>query len=179
MNYPTAIIKISLYIVAFQILSCSPSPYDLSAFGDVHEIEKLVIRHPGLVNERDKLGKTITHYAVLGRNKSLLELLYLYGADLNSQDITGMTPLHVCAMWDLRASAKWLVDKGARIDLVDKYGDTPLHTSAVFGSVQVGKYLIIIGLSLEQKNYQNKSPLDLAKENGHLDWIQSILSKKR
>ncbi|MCX8065635.1 MAG: ankyrin repeat domain-containing protein [Candidatus Hydrogenedentes bacterium] len=164
---------ISLLMIA--ISRCSLlSMFDYVIKEDKLSVERMLLDNPKIVLEKDKLGKEPLHYAVCGRSRELLELLYLFGADLNAQDLTGMTPLHVCAMWDRKGACKWLLEKGANPMLKDIYGDTPLHTSAIFGSVGVGAMLLKQGLSLEDKNNNGKTPIDLAREHNNLEWLIKV-----
>ena len=162
-------------IIFFSFSGCEClSIFDYIIKNDRLEVEKKLLNHPQLISKRDKLGKTILHYAVCGKSRELLDILFVYGADLNPQDKTGMTPLHVCAMWDRKGACKWLLDRGANPKLKDIYGDTPLHTSAIFGSVGVGLMLVNVGLPLDERNNEGKTPIDLAREYNNNEWLSKV-----
>lgn len=162
-------------IMAMGVRGCeSLSVFDYVLLEDKLCVERMLLKKPELIHTRDRLGKKLIHYAVCGKCKDLLELLYLYGTDLNAQDVTGMTPLHVCAMWDRRGACKWLLERGANPTIKDEYGDTPLHTSAVFGSIGVGNMLVKQGLSLNEKNKNGKTPIELAREYNNVEWLEKV-----
>lgn len=167
-------IKICVYLFPLMITGCSPSYFDLAIKGDAVGLEKQLLKNPAIINNKDYLGKTLLHYAVCSGSKDMLELLYIYGAELNEKDITGMTPLHVCAMWDLRGPARWLVTHGANTQIKDNFGDSPLHTSAIFGTINVGKYLKTVGISMDEKNKEGMTVKELAKKYRNDKWIEEI-----
>ncbi len=166
--------KFLIYLFPLIVVGCNTSYFDLALKGDTLNLERNLLKNPKIVNEKDRLDKTMMHYAVCSGNKNVLELLYLYGARLEEKDITGMTPLHVCAMWDLNGPARWLVSRGADINVKDNFGDSLLHTSAVFGTDKIGKYLKSLGLSLEDKNREGLTPVDLAKRHKKDNWIREV-----
>lgn len=169
-KFLTAILILSVNLNGCEFMSV----FDYVIKEDILKVERILLNTPKLVSKKDKLGKTLLHYAVCGKSRDLLDTLYIYGADLNVQDITGMTPLHVCAMWDRKGACKWLLEKGSNPTLKDIYGDTPLHTSAIFGSVGVGTILLTHGLSLEDKNKEGKTPIDLAREYNNKEWLTKV-----
>ncbi len=168
---------ICLYGFLLVVMGCESSCFDLALKGDLFNLEKQLLKNPAMINSKDKLGKTMLHYAVCSGNKDILKLLYIYGTKFDEQDITGMTPLHVCAMWDLRGPAHWLISRGADVNVRDKFGDNLLHTSAIFGTVNIAKYLKTIGISTTEKNKEGMTPIDLAKKHRNYVWIREIEGK--
>lgn len=171
--YTTAVI-LSLLVMGCDVAS----HFDLASQGNVVALEKQLLKNnANIINSKDNRGKTMMHYAVCNSNKSILELLYRYGAELNIPDETGMTPLHVCALWDRKGPARWLIEHGANLQLKDKFGDNALHTSAVFGSINIGKYLLDIGMSIDEKNAEGLTPIDLAVKYRNYDWLHKVGGK--
>ncbi|HOV32051.1 MAG TPA: ankyrin repeat domain-containing protein [Candidatus Hydrogenedens sp.] len=172
-------VYIRAIILSLLVMGCNiSSNFDLASRGNVVTLEKLLLKNnSNIINSKDNWGKTMMHYAVCDGNKSILELLYRYGAELDIPDETGMTPLHVCAMWDRKGPARWLVEHGANLQLKDEFGDTALHTSAVFGSINTGKYLLGIGMSLNEKNAKGLTPIDLAIKYRNHDWLHEVGGK--
>lgn len=68
------------------------------------------------VNDRDKLGYSMLHYAASHEHIDLIKYLVEKGADVNSLDLTGWTPLHLAAIADHHKACKTLLDFGANFE---------------------------------------------------------------
>ena len=85
------------------------------------------------------------------------------------------TPLHLCAEYENYSVAEILLRKGAVVDPVDKYGNTPLWVAVFNEDYKLAQLLVSYGANKDNKNLNNKSPLDFAKQTGNEDMI-NILS---
>lgn len=68
------------------------------------------------------------------------------------------------------------MQNGAVVDYVDKYGNTPLWVAVFNEDYKLAQLLISYGANKDNKNSNNKSPLDFAKQTGNEDMI-NILSQ--
>ena len=61
--------------------------------GDLESVKSLLNTNSNLVNQRDEVGATPLHYAVLNGNREIARLLIDRGADINCRDTRfGATP---------------------------------------------------------------------------------------
>jgi len=70
---------------------------------------------------------------------------------------------------------KVLLILGVNIDEIGTIDMTPLSIACQEGDISLVKYLIEKGASLNKVDYNNKTAIDYAKENGH-DEIVELLS---
>lgn len=109
--------------------------------GNIEEVEKCIGVN-GVVNKKDKDGKTSLHYAAQitvenFQKYEIIELLIESGAEVNVQDKMGRTPLHDAAEFEINSEwdgankevIEFLIKKGAEINLQDKKGKTALYIS--------------------------------------------------
>jgi uncharacterized protein len=78
------------------------------------------------VTDRDRLGRSAVHYAVVDGDVDRLKALLAGGADPDVADADGWRPLHFAAQAQDAAAIEALVAVGAARDPVDRHGSTPL-----------------------------------------------------
>ncbi|MGW7067122.1 ankyrin repeat domain-containing protein [Streptomyces sp. NPDC054855] len=116
------------------------------------------------MTDRDRLGRTAAHYAVVDGNAARLRALLAGGADPEAVDACGWTPLHFAAQAQDPAAAEVLLAAGASVDAVDRQGNTPLW-KAVFNSRGEGatiRVLVEAGADPDLVNVHGVSPRSLA-----------------
>jgi ankyrin repeat protein len=71
---------------------------------------------------------------------------------------------------------KMLLDKGANPNIVERTeGQTPLHRVAVRGRKKaVAEMLLAHGADMNTRDWYGKTPLSLAKENGHAEIVELL-----
>lgn len=84
-------------------------------------------------------------------------------ADINITDIRGATPLHRAASKGNLGIVKLLLEYNDKlsVNLRDSYGNTPLHLACEEDRQEEAKLLVQNGASLDTKNKEEKTPLDL------------------
>jgi ankyrin repeat protein len=61
--------------------------------GVVDDVKAILQSNPDLINERDRLGATVLHYAAFGGHRFVAQFLVQQGADINAPDAEfGATP---------------------------------------------------------------------------------------
>jgi len=96
---------------------------------------------------------------------SSVENLIQRGARVNKEWEDGDTPLSIAICNENLDLIKYLVEHGANIN--QKYGkddDTPLHDAVIMGNKNIVKYLVRKGAHVNRKNYQEKTPIDIAED---------------
>lgn len=88
----------------------------------------------------------------------------------------GRTALHEAALIGRAAMAEFLLAKGAAVDVREDRGRyMPLHYAARSGRVEVAKLLLAAKATVELKDIDGKTPLDLARQQGHTE-IENLLT---
>ncbi|KAL6697151.1 ankyrin repeat-containing domain protein [Trichoderma pleuroticola] len=134
----------------------------------------------------------------------VVQLLLEKGASVDVQGREGTAPIHCAARAGHLEMVEMLLEFGANIDIADGYGNTALHEAALNRSADIfetlckrgcqkrrnkhGRAAIHIaamrGLSsainhlgdyANSKDSQKKTPLHLAVEHGHKDFVQQLL----
>jgi ankyrin repeat protein len=145
---------------------------------------KLLIESRANIDAADDNNKwTPLHWAVSGggsstnrdeRRLEILEILLKAGANANAPDKDNSTPLHF-AVKRLHEQAevsavKLLLSYGANPNMIDIRGNTPLHDAVEYiGSTQqykieTVKMLVQAGTRLDARNKDNKTPLQIARD---------------
>ena len=71
-------------------------------------------------------GHTPLHWAGIGGNREVAELLLAKGAEVNARTINGVMPLHLAAFWNSKEVAELLLARGAEVNAQNGSGKTPL-----------------------------------------------------
>jgi ankyrin repeat protein len=75
---------------------------------------------------RDRMGRTVVHYAVVRGDVDGLRELLAGGADPDAVDEAGWTPLHFAAQAQDSLATEVLLSVGVSVDVPDRHGNTAL-----------------------------------------------------
>ncbi|KAI1887511.1 hypothetical protein AGOR_G00191070 [Albula goreensis] len=109
-------------------------------------------------------------------NTQRVRILLQNGVDVNAVNCFGRTPLQVMMMGSTTV-AQLLLRHGANPNLQDSStGSTPLHDAARQGFLDTVEILIESRADPNIMDYNNRRPIDLARENGHLTVVAFLES---
>ncbi len=165
-----------------------PSPYDrlhdAIKRGDLDEVEWLVERFPGAVNEcpdqsrfkrRDPELTTALAKAIQTDDQRMVRLLLKYGAEVNRE--REAAPLYLVKSAGV---AQILIDAGANVNGRSRSpngrstGNTPLHYAP---NVAIAKTLLAAGAELNCRNSEGETPLSTAIQEGPNDLVEFLFQK--
>lgn len=153
--------KISQYSVGYIMLFIRNSNETFNR--SLKELEKNSYEN---INEKNKKGRTILHYAVRESGPKTVRLLIKKGADINPADVGGYVPMHLAVMGKRLKNVKELINSGANVNVVECNGKhTPLHFACMVGEVEIVKELIKAGAETDQPDKSDKIPADYARNN--------------
>ncbi|KAK9830304.1 hypothetical protein WJX72_010886 [[Myrmecia] bisecta] len=114
--------------------------------------------------------------AKLGDLEALRRLLEA-GADVNKQDARGITPLGVAVGFNKVPVIKELLAAKADVSLLDAKDNSVLHYAAGYGRREAAELLLEAGASLDCRNVDGQTPVDVAELNREAKMVAFLESK--
>ncbi|KAF2968452.1 hypothetical protein GQX73_g5073 [Xylaria multiplex] len=118
--------------------------------------DKLSLRYPTIVNQKDKFGKSPLCYAAANGHRSIVQGLLKRGAKVDSRDENGLTPLLWATGHGHSEVVVLLLENGARqksnLETRDQHGRTPLLKAAYNGDPGAVKILLDSGAEVNALN---------------------------
>jgi ankyrin repeat protein len=167
------------------LLTSASSGYD-SEDANALSIIKLLIIGGADPHAVDNDGNNALHLATKKDRPGRIEGLIKLGIDVNATNKEGKTPLHFAISESNSKSVKALFDGGANHLLVDKNKKNYLHFFASAPKSDnnennlIVKFLIKKGVDIKAVDIENKTVIQIAKDNGNtfiIDIIEAELSK--
>jgi ankyrin repeat protein len=120
--------------------------------------------------------QTPLHFAAVGGETEVAELLVAAGADPDAVCGEGETVLHKAAEAGRRGVVRVLLRAGAAIDPPrENDGATPLHMAALAGHADLCRLLLRAGADVEARTPRGHSPLHFAVMGGH--WRSGVIEE--
>jgi ankyrin repeat protein len=165
----------------------------LNAHGNFAKVKALIEADPRLLNVSADWHETPLEAASHMGNRTIAEWLLDRGAPLNiftaamlgrvddvvrfldedpdlvrQRGVHGMPMLFFPAASGQLGVAELLVERGAEIT-DGAGGNTALHAAAYFGRLEMAEWLLERGADTTATDYEGKTPLQVAEENGHAE----------
>ena len=138
------------------------APLHYAAEGGYKEIVELLLAKGADVNQRDKIGKTPTYWAMRYGRKEVTAILRKHGGK------TGIELAQKTNIWNAVAAnniqfIKELIISGEDVNAkVNDKGWTPLHATGMFGYKECAEFLIAKGADVNAKDDNGETALDWA-----------------
>ncbi|KAJ7372341.1 hypothetical protein OS493_019786 [Desmophyllum pertusum] len=162
------------------ICHCGYTPLHLAArYGHENLGISLIFKRGAHVDARDCSGATALHVAACHNQQGFVNIFShsKVGGDINSKTLNGSSPLHSAAACGAVEVIDYLLYWKANLTADDNHGMTPLHysilnvkSSQLYPNVFlndscVNESLIQRNATLEKRDKQGKTPLEVAIEN--------------
>ncbi|KAL7917163.1 ankyrin repeat-containing domain protein [Trichoderma austrokoningii] len=128
------------------------------------------------VNTRDSTKRTPLAYASLNGHLSIIRMLIKAGARANMQDDIGATPISYSLCIGRQDIANELT-KGTETRPVAEIRDELLLSAVTANHESIVKRLLDTGADTETVGKDNKTPLVIAIEHGHMDVAQLLINR--
>lgn len=104
------------------------------------------------------------------RNKKIVEILLMNGANPNITDFDNHTPLFVATKEKSVEICRLLIEYGANLNIPERTGQTPLHLACKYptGREEIAKLLIAHGANLHLADFKRRIALDFAELSGNV-----------
>lgn len=152
------------------------TPLIYTVFNGHVDVARLLLNEGADAEARDHCGLTALMFAILKKNKEIVNCLIDGGASIEThEDIFGMTS----AMWAVIHGDKDLVEllikKGAKLDSRDNSGWTLLHYACNRGREELSIDLIKRGADVNAKDKEGNTPLMIAANQAKVGIIKLLL----
>lgn len=155
------------FLIVFGGRVFSNEIHEFAQKGDLEGVKTLIGQKPGLVNAKDKDGRTPLHWACRGVHLDIVKYLVENGADVNAEDNNKVVPLHSLGVRNSTAAIESLLAKGADINVKDYSSHTALHHAAMNDAADAADLLIKKGADIDSRDDYQRTPLILcARERG-------------
>jgi uncharacterized protein len=172
--------------IATAILARRPklTVFEAAAAGDTARVREIVGRDRAQANAVAPDGFSPLGLAAFFKRREVVRYLLDAGADLRlASRQGGFTPLHSAVATDAGAVdieiVRLLLDKGADPNAKGQSGSTPLHTVGFTGDRASLELLLKHRADPEIKNNDGKTPADLARERGHQEISDLLVTRAK
>jgi ankyrin repeat protein len=136
---------------------------DAAGKGDAVSVTAFIDQYKPFIDLRDGSGHTALIWAIINRQKEMVELLLDRGASIQAADSAGWLPLTHAAYRGQEEMVDFLIEKGAAVDAKDNHGLTPLMRAAGIGMTGAVKRLLEKGADANESDFQGRTAGAFAK----------------
>ena len=140
------------------------TPLHLAAYKGHKENVKLLIAKGADVNAKNEDGETPLDDAVRYKQTEIADLLRKHGGKTEDWFKAGES-IHIAAKAGHIEAVKKHLAADVDVDLKANDSWTPLQNAAWFGQEEIAELLVAEGADVNAKDYDGKTPLDLAKRH--------------
>jgi ankyrin repeat protein len=137
------------------------SPLYYAAFCGFYDLaERLIMKHPDLVNARGGCILFPLPAALSKKHFLVANLLYRHGAVLDARGRWEYTPLHASLLSGDIDITRWLLDHGADVNSRDNFLWTPLYVAASFSlDLEAIQVLLEYNADINLQDHTGETPL--------------------
>jgi ankyrin repeat protein len=137
---------------------------------------RALLKQGAPVNISQPDGVTALHWAALGNNLQIADLLIGSGAQVNAADNYGVTPLSLACTNRNALLVENLLKAGANANAAQASGETVLMTCAYAGALDAVNALLASGANANEKeSSQGHTALMFAAAQGHTELVRALI----
>jgi cytohesin len=167
-------------IAAVVLVGCGPSVdiHEAASKGNIAVVKQHLAAGTDVDTRDDAYGgQTPLHWAAVGNNKELAELLIANGADVNARDKDGDTPLDLAFKTEIADLLRKHGGKtGEELPPTTKALDISIHEAANEGNIEAVKQRIADGVDVNAKAEYGRTPLHWAAWVGHKEIVELLIT---
>ena len=154
------------------------TPLHYANESDDPEIIQILLDAGVEIDKTDPDGHTALSIAVLKNNFEHVKLLYENGANISHKPRAGESILHLAALMGHFGLVLYLLQKGIDVNTTNDKGQTPMHTVVRLCENNISLTITMLvrnGANINQRDNENKTPLDYAFQDSNMDTIKALL----
>lgn len=146
------------------------TPLHVASLHGFLPIVQCLVEHGAEVRAIDMFRRAPIHLASREGHLCTVQYLVENGANLDFRDMLHWTPFYFATKRGHLPIVQYLVQNGVNVNEAPMVFNpsTPLHVASKYGHLVVVQYLVKHGADMNAKNYDGKTPLDLARSRGHV-----------
>ncbi|XP_076780093.1 uncharacterized protein LOC143438427 [Arvicanthis niloticus] len=157
------------------------------AFGKIHKaasrgavatIQSRLILGKNEVNDRDRNGRTMLHYACAHGHPVVVDLLIQWNCDIDLRDSENCTALIKTSQYGNGECASILLDHGAYPNTKDNHGNTALHYTVWYNNTSMADILLEHHADISIRNKDNFTPYTLARLRNNESLANFLVDKR-
>ncbi|MCQ2817539.1 MAG: ankyrin repeat domain-containing protein [archaeon] len=157
-------IKLIKFINQQCLEGCTALHY-ASYYGNLYLIHNL-IKLGADIEIRNKSGLNVIHSSAQGNQSTILSYYKeIHKIKVDEKDNEGSSPLHFACRHEAISAVNFLILSGADVNALNFKGNSPLHDAVYGNKIPIFRHLLQYGSLPNIKNEDQKTPLELAKEN--------------
>ena len=123
---------------------------------NINNVKEIINNNPEVVDQINYLGITPLFFAVINKNKEIIEFLISKNANINYKDNGGFTVLFYAILSKDCDFVSYLLKNynNIQINIKDNYNHTPLYFSCLYGTIEIVELLIDYGANIDEE-YEN------------------------
>ena len=149
----------------------------IAAGNDKLQALKCLLKQGADPSLQDSKGCNVLHYASLGGNPEVIELMLSHVPSIDLVTKVGSTPLMIAAGNDKLRAVKYLLEQGADSSLQDNKGWNVLHYASRVGNLEVIELMLSHVPSINSRTKEGATPLMIAAGNEKLQAVQFLLEQ--
>ncbi|XP_076782059.1 uncharacterized protein LOC143439617 isoform X1 [Arvicanthis niloticus] len=157
------------------------------AFGKIHKaasrgavatIQSRLMLGKNGVNDRDRNGRTMLHYACAHGHPVVVDLLIQWNCDIDLRDSENCTALIKTSQYGNGECASILLDHGAYPNTKDNHGNTALHYTVWYNNTSMADILLEHHADISIRNKDNFTPYTLARLRNNESLAKFLVDKR-
>lgn len=150
--------------------------HDAVAKGNLAEVKRLLAKHPGWREARNRDHLTPLIIAVALGRSDIAHFLVRTGANVNAHKADGNSPLFDAAYHGDTEMLSFLLQHKADINARNKKGETALHYAVIYDKPDVARVLLEHQARVDGRQGEGKTPLLCAVETNRSRFVQILLA---